>query len=289
MHGKTLTTTVRSAQAATLDGFRPSTGLNIVDQNMEHSYDNVEITPLAAYTVGVGEPNELLMYPGKSATTSISVQNFTDRSLSLPVVVSNINGYRITSPKYVRIAANSSADVAIQVTRRTRSDTPRQLTVRIGNQKVTVPITAQSDWVRIATMTASSTSANSSASNLNTGNTDSTVWGSGGKGGWNDNTGKVFPDWVVATWKDPVALSKVDVYTVDSPKDPAPKWGVRDYDVQVKTAAGEWQTVDEVRGSTVGKVSSTFDAVETTAIRVLITDTNDHAYSRLIAVQAFTT
>lgn len=225
VHGRKLTTTVHAATAATLNGFRPSTGLNIADQNMEHSYDNVEITPLAGYQVGAAEPGELLMYPGKSATVSISVQNFTGRSLSLPVSVRNINGYRIKAPRYVRVAANSSATVKVQITRTTRSDRPQQLVVSIGDQRVTVPITAQSDWVRTAKMTASSTSANSSASNLNTGNTDSTVWGSGGKGGWNDNTGKTFPDWVVATWAQPVTLSKVDVYTVDSPKDPAVKWG----------------------------------------------------------------
>lgn len=287
VHGKTLTTTVHAADAVLLNGFRPSTGLAVADTNMEHSYDNLEITPLANYTIGAAEPGMLQMYPGTTATTSISVQNFTDRAMVLPVTVAAINGYRVKAPARVRVKPNSSVAVAVTITRTTRSDAARQLVVLIGNQKVTVPIIAQSDWARIATMTASSSSTASSPTNLNTGNTDSSVWGSGGAGGWNDSTSKTWPDWVVATWAQPVTVSKVDVYTLDSAKEPASTSGVRDYDLQVKTAAGDWQTVDEVRGNTAGKVRSTFDPVQTTAIRVLITDTNDHAFSRLIAVQAF--
>lgn len=287
VHGKTVVTKVTAAKAATLNGFRPSTGLMISDQNMEHSYDNVQISPLGNYTVGAADPGSLITFPKVAVSTSISVQNFTNRAVSLPVTVNNINGYRVHAPRYVIVAPNSNAQVAVTVTRQTTNTAPRTLTVRIGDQQVSVPITVESDWVRSATMSASSTTANSSPSNLNTGNTDSGVWGGGGAGGWNDNTSKTFPDWVVATWKDPVKLSKVDVYTLDSPTDPATKWGLRDYDVQVKTAAGDWRTVDEVRGSTVGTVTSTFAAVQTTAIRILITDTNDHGYSRLIAVQAF--
>lgn len=144
VHGRTLTTTVHAATATTLNGFRPSTGLNIADQNMEHSYDNVEITPLAGYTVGAADPGELLMAQGTSLTTSISVQNFTARALSLPVSVRTINGYRIKVPGSVRIAPNSSGTVAVQVTRTTRSAKPQQLVVSIGNQLVVVPITPRS-------------------------------------------------------------------------------------------------------------------------------------------------
>lgn len=38
------------------------------------------------------------------------------------------------------------------------------------------------------------------------------MWGSGSKGGWNDNTGKTFV-LVVTAWKEPVKLSKIYVYT----------------------------------------------------------------------------
>lgn len=77
------------------------------------------------------------------------------------------------------------------------------------------------------------------------------------------------------------------MYTLDSATLPATKYGARDYDVQALGAGGAWQTVAQVRGSTAGKVSSTITPITTTALRILISDSNDHSYSRLVAVEAF--
>jgi alpha-L-rhamnosidase len=62
---------------------------------------------------------------------------------------------------------------------------------------------------------------------------------------------------------------------------------VRDYDVQVRRADGSWTTVGEVRGNTAGRITNTFTPVHTTALRILVSDSNDHSSSRLISVQAF--
>lgn len=43
VHGQTLTTTIKTADAVSFNGFRPSTGLAVADTNMEHSYDNVQV------------------------------------------------------------------------------------------------------------------------------------------------------------------------------------------------------------------------------------------------------
>lgn len=286
VHGRTLTTGVKAGSAQTFDAFRPSTGLDVADQNMEHSYDEVRIAALDNWTLSGPDPATLNAFPGKPASTTMTVHNFSSRRVMLPVRASAPAGYRVEAPRTVQVPAGEHADVPVTVTRTTAGEQPATLVLRVGDKSVEAVITPQSDLVRIATMSASSTAPASSVNNLNSGNTDPSVWGSGGKGGWNDLTSGAWPDWVAATWREPVDLSKVVVHTVSGAANPAEKWGVRDYDVQAQVG-DEWKTVAEVRGSTQGVNTSTFPTTRATALRVQITDSNDHTYSRLIAVQAY--
>lgn len=288
VHGKTLTTSVRAAEAKTLNGFRPSTGLNVADQNMEHSYDNLQIRPLAPYEILGSTPDPVTTYPRVPASFIVHAHNYSDQDITVPVSAIAPKGYRVDGAGPVRLPAGKDADVLLTVTRTTAGEEPARLAVTVGDRSTTVSLIATDDFVRGAAMAQSSTgSSASSAENLNDGKIDTTVWGSGGAGAWNDGTAKVFPDWVTATWTQPVKLGKVVVYTLDSPAYPASAYGVRDYDVQVRTSTGDWKTVATVTGNTEGIVTSTFTPVSTTALRILINDSNDHSYSRLISVQGF--
>jgi alpha-L-rhamnosidase len=61
---------------------------------------------------------------------------------------------------------------------------------------------------------------------------------------------------------------------------------VRDYDVELRVD-GAWRTVVSVRGNTTGVVESRFPAADADALRLVVLDSNDHAYSRLIELEAF--
>lgn len=287
VHGKTLTTTAKAGAASTLHAFRPSTGINVADQNMEHSFDNVQITPLGDYAVGAASPAEAFVHPATPLQVTVPVRNFTDKGLSLPVSATVPTGWRVDAPASVAVPANGESTVTVTVESAAPGTQDAQLAVKVGDQARTVRLRPTSDWVRSAAMTASSSSSSSSPENLNEGNTDTGKWGAGGAGAWNDNTPRAWPDWVTATWAKPVTLTKAVVYTLDSPTYPASANGVRDYDVQVLAPGGGWQTVAQVRGNAEGVVTSTFPAVQTTALRILISDSNDHNYSRLISIQAF--
>jgi alpha-L-rhamnosidase len=87
-------------------------------------------------------------------------------------------------------------------------------------------------------------------------------------------------------WPAPVTLSRIDVLTLDAPGQPASVNGLRDYDVQV-LVDGAWTSVASVRGNTAGTIESTFPPVRTSALRLLITDSNDHGYSRVVELEGY--
>lgn len=242
---------------------------------------------LPPYIIVAANPPGLVMLPEWPQTTTIHIRNYTDKPVTLPVTATAPSGYDVDSPTSVDLAATCDSQVAITVTRTTTDMNAENLSVKIGDLSTTVPLQPSADWVRVATMTASSTHAPSSPENLNDGNTDTTVWGGGGAGGWNDDTASTFPDWVTATWSKEVTLARATIYTLNSPTYPASAYGVRDYDLQTLDANANWQTVAQIRGNTAGMITSTFPAVNTTALRILITDSNDHTYSRLIAIQGY--
>jgi hypothetical protein len=141
---------------------------------------------------------------------------------------------------------------------------------------------------RLATASASSTHSKFSVAAVNDGSTvgqqDYAVWNAGN--GWNDANKADWPDILTLTWTAPVTLSRATVYTVDNGTNPAATYGLRDYDVQA-LVDGTWTTVAQVRGNTVGTVTSDFPTLTTTGLRLLITDTNDHGYSRVVEFEAF--
>jgi hypothetical protein len=85
----------------------------------------------------------------------------------------------------------------------------------------------------------------------------------------NANSGKnEFPDWIAVAFPGEQTVARVVVYT-DT---------LRDYDVQVKQGE-DWRTVAQVRGGAEASLDSRFEAVKTTAVRLLITATRDDKQS----------
>ncbi|MBM0224168.1 hypothetical protein [Micromonospora sp. ATA51] len=194
-------------------------------------------------------------------------------------------GYRVTvQSEQATVPAGGSLEVPVTVVR-DRGAPDGTLTFEVGGESLTVALLATDNWVRVATMSASSTHASSSPSLANNGNTDSEQWNNGA-GGWNDGTAGEFPDSLTATWERPVRLGRVKVFTLDSRQYPAASWGLRDYEVQLQVD-GVWQTAAEVRGNTAGVVESTFAATTASAVRIIVHDTNDHGYSRIMELEAY--
>jgi len=50
---------------------------------------------------------------------------------------------------------------------------------------------------------------------------------------------------------------------------------------------GAWTTVASVRGNTLRTITSGFPPVTTSAVRLLITDSNDDGYSRVVELEGF--
>ncbi|WP_026874904.1 discoidin domain-containing protein [Jiangella gansuensis] len=133
--------------------------------------------------------------------------------------------------------------------------------------------------------TASSTHANFDVCGAADGNTDSEQWDT--LTGWNDGTSGVFPDTYDVAMAAPATVGRVETWTLDSARYPAARYGLRDFDVQVRVDGG-WQTVDEVRGNSAGRVTSTFPPVTADAVRIVGLASNNGDYSRLVEVEVFT-
>jgi hypothetical protein len=62
--------------------------------------------------------------------------------------------------------------------------------------------------------------------------------------------------------------------------------GIRDVDVRVRTG-DTWTTVGQIRGNVQGLREVTFAPVAADAVQVVVLDSNDHGYSRIIELEAF--
>ena len=164
--------------------------------------------------------------------------------------------------------------------------------VEVDRTRVTVPVTVEplppkgagDNLVLGEQATASSTHGNFTLCGAVDGDQDSEHWDT--LTGWNDGTRAAFPDTYDVALSTPATVGRVELYTLDSAKYPAKTNGLKDWDVQVK-AGDAWQTVAQVRGNTVGHVTSTFAPVQADAVRILCLDGNDHTYSRIVELEAY--
>ncbi|MEV0801313.1 discoidin domain-containing protein [Kribbella sp. NPDC050281] len=185
-----------------------------------------------------------------------------------------------------------SAPVEVRVPRDTK---PGSYTIdlEVDKSRLTVPVTVNplpskdtgSNVALGEQAAASSTHGNFTLCGAVDGDKDSEHWDT--LTGWNDGTRAAFPDNYDVALAAPTTINRVELYTLDSTKYPALTNGLRDWDVQVRSGSGDWQTVAQVRGNTAGHVTSTFDPVQADAVRILCLDSNDHAYSRIVELEAY--
>lgn len=239
--------------------------------------------------VVVGEaPAELVLLPDEPTSARFWLYNFTSSDVTVQPRVTVPDGYTaVLAEPSITVPGGGDREIALTVTRAAATSAAGTLTFALDGDSHAVPLRPDDNWIQIADLTASSTHSPSAVTNLQDGNTDSSVWGGGGLGGWNDDTPNEWPDTVTATWPHPVRLGRVRLYTLNSPSFPASKWGVRDVDVQISTSTS-WVTVAQVRGNTAGVIDLSFTPADTDRLRIAVLDSNDHTYSRLIEIAAYT-
>jgi hypothetical protein len=174
-----------------------------------------------------------------------------------------------------------------------RGTAPGTLTVdlSVGREKVKAPVVVKpvppkgpGDNLLLGEQAvASSTHGNMKLCGGVDGNADSEQWGASG---WHDVTKGVFPDSYGIDFTAPTTVGRITLQTLDSARYPAAVMGVRDVDVRVRTG-DTWTTVREFRGNTQGLLEVTFAPVAADAVQVVVLDSNDHGYSRIIELEAF--
>lgn len=125
-----------------------------------------------------------------------------------------------------------------------------------------------------------------SASSVIDGRTDPARWGLTG-GGWQDGTAGVFPDWLEVALHGQRAISRIDVYTLNSQAFPADTYGIRDYLLEYWTADG-WAALASADNNEAGLITHTFSPVTTDRIRLTIMASNGEGdHSRVLEISAF--
>ncbi|MEU4606830.1 hypothetical protein AB0F43_27930 [Kribbella sp. NPDC023972] len=185
-----------------------------------------------------------------------------------------------------------SAPVEVRVPR----DTPPgqySIDLEVDRSKLTVPVTVNplpskgpgSNVALGEQASASSTHGNFALCGAVDGNKDSEQWDT--LTGWNDGTRAVFPDTYDVALAEPTTIDRVELYTLDSIRWPATTNGLRDWDVQVRSGSGAWQTAAQVRGNTLGHVTTTFAPVQADAVRILCLAGNGNTYSRIVELEVY--
>jgi hypothetical protein len=174
-----------------------------------------------------------------------------------------------------------------------RGTAPGTFTVdlSVGREKLEAPVTVKpvppkgpGDNLLLGEQAvASSTHGNMKLCGGVDGNADSEQWGASG---WHDATKGVFPDTYGVDFTAPTTVGRITLQTLDSARYPAAVMGVRDVDVRVRTGA-TWTTVREFRGNVQGHLDVTFAPVAADAVQVVVLDSNDHGYSRIIELEGF--
>ncbi|WP_188195208.1 discoidin domain-containing protein [Nonomuraea sp. SYSU D8015] len=142
-----------------------------------------------------------------------------------------------------------------------------------GNLALRRPVTASSQH----------TNANYPPCSVVDGDRSSNGWAGGN--GWNDATARAWPDTIAVALGGAKQISRVDLYTLDTERYPASRYGVRDWDVQAQVN-GQWQTVAQVRGNTAGNARSDFAPVTADAVRIVALASNGaNDYTRIIEVE----
>jgi hypothetical protein len=116
----------------------------------------------------------------------------------------------------------------------------------------------------------------------------------GVSGGWNDNTGSVYPDWVQINFNGSKTIDHVVLYTVQdnyaNPIEPTDTTTFSLYGITAFTVQGwngsSWVTLGSVSGNNLVKRTVNFAAYTTDRIRINVT-ASLAGYSRITEVEAW--
>lgn len=252
-------------------------------QAPESSEVSIEVHP------GSGE---LAAVPCGEQVLDIEMTNETDRALFSDAYVSAQGPLHVSRPavsSYLPAGYTLTAAVRVSVT---GDADPGTYTVAVsaGGDTVRVPITVREldgdNLARAGTPTASSTHGGWSACGAVDGSRDQSDWGGPSTTGWVDGTKNNWPDWYQVSFDQGEQVGSVKLTTISRANKPASEAGIRDWDVQVRRD-GAWETVATVRDNEQGTVRSTFSAVETGAVRILIRSSNHPKYSAIVELEIY--
>ena len=171
-----------------------------------------------------------------------------------------------------------------------------RLVLRTGTERLTVPVALEEpgpgeDNLACGRPVTASSENNTGrdrgrypAASVTDGNLNGEEFGVGN--GWNDATPRVFPDTLEVDLGGTRRVSRVVVYTLASNRHAPSRYGLRDWDVQVR-ADGRWTTVARSRANTAGRVEHTFAPVDADALRIVCLASNDRRHSRIIELEAY--
>lgn len=234
----------------------------------------VEVVPLPCFPAG---KLTLGMTNTGSKPTVADLRIYGDPQLTLS---------RHQFSSYLPVDQLVKAPLEITVPRGTAPAT-HTVDLTVGKERLQVPVVIKPVPARDNVLLGEQAVASSTNGNMRLcGGVDGNADSAQGASGWHDNTKGVFPDTYGVDFVQPTTIGRVVLQTLDSTTYPAAVMGIRDFDLQVRTGS-TWTTVDEVHGNTQGRVTITFAPLTVDALRLVIRDSNDHGYSRIVELEGY--
>jgi hypothetical protein len=119
----------------------------------------------------------------------------------------------------------------------------------------------------------------------------------GAVGGWSDGTRGVFPDNIQVNFKILQPIQEIDVYTLKNQPNngsvvndttPATSYGITNFNVQYWDGSAFVDVPGgAVTGNTLARRKFVFPTITTDRIRVVVNDSADHLFSRIVEIEAF--
>ncbi|MDW5593984.1 glycosyl hydrolase [Conexibacter stalactiti] len=224
--------------------------------------------------------------PGQQRTLRVAVRDLTGDSGRVRLTAEASGPVQLRDRSVdVRLGRDGTGTAELTVSAALGAGIPGtgELRLRAGAASATVPVRIDLAS-RFGRARASSTLSPWHARFLIDGVTsvDHAAWSRGEA--WNDGTAAAFPDTVTVAFDAPAPVSRVRVWTLDTPQDPAAVFGVRDFDVQLEVD-GRWRTVGQVRGNRAALAELTVPRVSAEGLRVVVSSAPE-SYSRLVELEA---
>jgi hypothetical protein len=244
---------------------------------------------LLAQTITVNTPAPATATHGSQFTVAATA------SSGLPVTYSSSGACTNSGPTFTMVSSTGTCNVMYNQAGDANYAAAPQVTETVNAQECASPTNVALASYGATVVASSSANASFLAGGAIDGEHNGNTWGS--NGGWNDRTRTTFPDDLQVNLNVMQTFGEIDVYTLKNDFNSGSVvtdattfslYGITNFNVQYWTGSA-WADVPggAVTGNNLVKRKFVFPDITTDKVRVVVNDSADHLYSRVVEIEVF--